>query len=67
MSAAPTDVLLSDAIEAEARRVMAQRAGLKTQPGTHGRQADLLVDVDYLLDRWLEVVADDGRTAAPHG
>jgi hypothetical protein len=59
MTTAPTDMLLSHAIEAEARKVMAQRAKLKTKPGTHGRQADLLVDVDYLLDRWLEVMADD--------
>lgn len=66
MSVAPTDLLLSEAVEAEARRVMATRAGLKRTPGTHAEQADLLAECDCLIDRWLEVVADDGRPATPH-
>lgn len=54
------ELLLSEAIEAEARRVMADRAKLKRVPGTHDEQADMVLEVDDLLDRWLEVVADDG-------
>lgn len=59
----PCQVLLRDAIEAEARRVMARKARLKQIPGTHADQDDCVAEVDCLLDRWLEVMADDGDRA----
>ena len=51
----PCDVLLTDATEAECRRVMARRKQLKRTPGTHGEQAAMLGEIDGLLDRWLEL------------
>lgn len=54
----PCDVLLSDAIEAQVREVMATRAALKRVPGTHAERDDLTLEVDCLLDRWHEVVAN---------
>lgn len=55
----PCDVLLTAATEAECRRVMAERVALKRMPGTHGEQAEMLADIDVLLDRYVEA-------AAPH-
>jgi hypothetical protein len=58
----PTDALVLDATEAEARRVMARRCRLKQIPSTHGEQAELAAEVDALLDQWLALQAS-GATA----
>jgi hypothetical protein len=50
-----TEPLVTDRIEAEVRTVMAMRAGLRCIPGTHAKQAELLVELDVLLDQWLEL------------
>jgi hypothetical protein len=57
----PDEAPLADRLEAVARSIMAARVRLKQQPGTHGEQADLVVELDCVLDRYLEVVADDGH------
>lgn len=40
-------------IQAEIVDVRAQRLALKLKPGTHAEQADMLADIDRLLDRLL--------------
>lgn len=51
------DVPVTEALEAQARREMARRAGLKKIPGTHAEQADCVAVIDVLLDQWNEVAA----------
>lgn len=57
MTLAPTDQLVRDAVEAEARKVMARRAALKPRWDTRTERADLLAEAECLLDRWNELMA----------
>lgn len=53
-----THELVTEAIEAECRTVMAMRVGLKLIPGTHAKQAAMLAECDDLLDQWLAMQCD---------
>lgn len=59
------DDTVADRLEAVARSTMAARCRLKQQPGTRGEQAALVVEIDAVLDRWLELTSN-GQAAAPH-
>lgn len=54
---AADDAPLADRLEAVARSTMAARCRLKHKPGTHAEQADMVAELDVVLDRWLEVTA----------
>jgi hypothetical protein len=46
------DVTAVDRLEAEIRTTMALRAGLVGKPATHGKRAELLREIDDMLEEY---------------